>query len=216
MANRRAARRGLILAVILLLLAGTTFWAVRNLGRWLVVSDPLQPARAIVVLSGESPYRAMEAAEVYKKGFAPEVWLTRAYERAVRQAFENLGIHYVPEEDYNVQVLERRGVPGKAIRVLSPLIRNTAEEELVIAKELREVGGDRVILVTSGLHTRRSRAIWHVLIGDHPEVILHYSPFEPSNPAQWWHSTSDADDVGHEVFGLINARLGFLAKPREQ
>jgi uncharacterized SAM-binding protein YcdF (DUF218 family) len=51
-----------------------------GVGRWLVVQDPLQKAHAIVVLSGRMPIRAIEAAQLYREGLAPQVWLTRPAE----------------------------------------------------------------------------------------------------------------------------------------
>ena len=75
MTVRGVGRRLLILLVMLALMAGAAFWAFRKVGRWLVDPDPLQHARAIVVLSGRLPFRSMEAAEVYRQGWAPEVWL---------------------------------------------------------------------------------------------------------------------------------------------
>jgi hypothetical protein len=59
-----------------LLVAGVA--VARELGRWLVVQDPLERSGAIVVLSGGMPYRAMEAAKIYMEGMAPQVWLTRS------------------------------------------------------------------------------------------------------------------------------------------
>ncbi|HUN60878.1 MAG TPA: hypothetical protein VMU53_02760, partial [Candidatus Sulfotelmatobacter sp.] len=46
-------------------------FAFFNVGRWLVAEDPLRKADAIAVLSGRMPSRALEAARVYKEGYAP-------------------------------------------------------------------------------------------------------------------------------------------------
>src|SRR2546425_12792523 len=54
--------------------------AFLGIGRWLVVEDPLVKARAIAVLSGRMPLRAIEAAKLYRQGYAPEVWLTHSSE----------------------------------------------------------------------------------------------------------------------------------------
>ena len=47
-----------------------------GVGRWLIVCDPLQRSTAIAVMGGELPYRAMEAAAIYRQGWAPEVWVS--------------------------------------------------------------------------------------------------------------------------------------------
>ena len=61
MTVKHMGRRFLIFVVILGLTAGAAFWAFRNVGRWLVDPDDLEHARAIVVLSGSTPFRAMES-----------------------------------------------------------------------------------------------------------------------------------------------------------
>src|SRR6202023_428774 len=53
-----------------------------NVGRWLILEDPLDKAQAIVVLSGGMPMRAKEAARLYNAAYAPQVWLTRANQPA--------------------------------------------------------------------------------------------------------------------------------------
>jgi len=80
-------RRLLIVLAVLAVLIGTAFWAFRNVGRWLVVDDTLQPARAIAVLSGLIPFRAMEAAEIYRQGWAPGIWLFKDDPAGTNKAF---------------------------------------------------------------------------------------------------------------------------------
>jgi uncharacterized SAM-binding protein YcdF (DUF218 family) len=216
MPAKHVRRRLLVLLIVLTLLAGAGLWAFRRAGRWLVIEDSLQRARAIVVLSGLCPYRAMEAAEIYRQGWAPEVWLFQDDPRGAEDAFARLGIHYVTEEEWDQQVLERLGVPATAIRVLDTPTTNTVSETDLVASELRRMGGDRVILVTSPLHTRRAKAIWRSVVGDYPQAILRYDAFEPTDPDHWWRATQDVEGVVHEVLGLINLRLGFVSKPRAE
>jgi uncharacterized SAM-binding protein YcdF (DUF218 family) len=214
MTVKRVGRRLLIVLVVLTFLAGGACWALRNVGRWLIVNDPLQPARAIVVLNGLLPYRAMEAAEIYRQGWAPEVWLFQDNPSGAEEAaFSSLGIHYITEAEYDQQVLQRLGVPGKAIRVLEPPTTNTTDQEQQIAVELRRVGGDKIILLTPPLHTGRTKSIWHIVAGDHREGIVRYNTSEPTDPAHWWRTTQDVEAVVHEVLGLINVWLGVAAKP---
>lgn len=207
-------QRLLMAVAVLALLAGAAFWAFRKVGRWLVVEDSLERARAIVVLSGLLPYRAMEAAEIYRRGWAPEVWLFKDDPRGAEKAFARLGIHHISEQEYDQQVLERLGVPETAIRILDPPATNTASEAALIAGELRHQGGDCVILVTSPLHTRRAKAIWQRAVGNYPRAIFRYDSSEPSDPDHWWRATQDVEAVVHELLGLINAHLGFVAEPR--
>lgn len=214
MFSRHIGRRWLVLATLLAIGTVAAIWALRNAGRWLVTEDPLVQSRAIVVLSGVLPYRAMQAAEIFRQGWAPEVWLLKDDPRGANQAFARLGIHHVAEEEYDQQVLERLGVPSSAIRILDVPTTNTLNETTLIASELRRLGGDQVILVTSPLHTRRAKAIWNIAVGEHPQAILRYDSSEPTDPEHWWRATQDVEAVVHEILGLVNLRLGFVAKPR--
>ena len=103
-------------------------------GRWLVLEDPLEKAQAIVVLSGRMPIRAMEAAKLYREGYAPKVWLTHSTEPGA--TLEAMGISYAGEDSYNLRVLIHEGVPTDDIRVLEPAIVNTADEIAAVSAAL--------------------------------------------------------------------------------
>src|SRR5579863_4008693 len=107
----------LILLLLMLVPVGLGYWAFRKVGGWLVVADPLERSRAIVVLSGLPPCRAMGAADLYHEGWAPEVWLTTSDGRGIESAFARLGVPHPSETDYNRQVLAKLGVPAQAIHV---------------------------------------------------------------------------------------------------
>jgi uncharacterized SAM-binding protein YcdF (DUF218 family) len=104
-----------LLGALLILLVGGVV-AFRSVGYWLIVEDPLQSADAIVVLSGGLPFRAVEAARLYRAGYAPEVWITKPV--GYTRDLEPMGIQYLGEEVYSREVLLHFGVPASAIRIL--------------------------------------------------------------------------------------------------
>jgi uncharacterized SAM-binding protein YcdF (DUF218 family) len=187
--------------------------AASAVARWLVVADRLEPAQAIVVLSGHVPFRAVWAATLYKEGLSSEVWVSRPVRTAEERAMRGLGLDVSTEEERNQRVLERLGVPAGAIRILDTGVLNTMEEVEVIAREVRRVGGERVIVVTSGAHTRRVKATWRARVGDAPQLIVQHPIEEPFDPERWWRRTRDALDVSREVFGLMNVWAGFPVRP---
>lgn len=203
---------GALLSIVVVL----ALWGASGIGQWLMVADPLEPAKAVVVLSGRVPFRAMEAASIYGEGLAPEVWLTREVVRAEEQALGRLGVAVVREEVYNREALERLGVKPEAIRLLGDRIRNTVDEVRLVASELGRNGGDRVIIVTSKAHSRRVRATWAAIVGASPKAIVRYAREEPYGAAGWWRNTRDALDVSREVFGLMNVWAGFPVQPDRQ
>src|SRR5438445_9705133 len=121
--------------------------AFLGIGRWLVVGVPLEKARAIAVLSGRMPLRAIEAAKLYRQGYAPEVWLTHSSEPGV--SLKRMGISFAGEDYYNARVLVHEGVPPEAIHVLEPPVVNTADEIKVLAAMLAPEKDRTVILVTT-------------------------------------------------------------------
>jgi len=196
-----SAAAGLVIALVI-------FFGV---GRWLVVEDPLAKARAIVVLSGAMPMRAIEAAKLYREGYAPEIWLTHSTEPA--ETLGRMGIPFAGEDHYNTLVLIQEGVPAQAIHVLEPPIVNTADEIKVVASALARAKGQAVIFVTTKAHTRRVRLLWHRLASGQGLAIVRAASGDPFDPRRWWRSTSDALDVVREVLGLLNAWAGLPLHP---
>jgi uncharacterized SAM-binding protein YcdF (DUF218 family) len=204
-------RRALLGAFgLVLLLAVFVFLFV---GDWLVSEDPLQKAQFIAVLSGGMPFRALEAARLYHEGYAPKVLLTHPSEPAA--AMQTLGIPYLSEDDYDSQILIHEGVPKDAITIISRPIRNTADEIVAISGALPQLTGqtETVIIVTSKVHTRRSRILWRRLNTGPARAIIHGASNDPFNPSHWWATTGDALEVVREILGVLNAWAGLPLHP---
>jgi uncharacterized SAM-binding protein YcdF (DUF218 family) len=182
-----------------------------GVGRWLVVEDPLTKARAIAVLSGSMPLRALEAAKLYRDGYAPEIWLTHSAEPG--ETLAEMGIPFAGEDYYNVRVLIHEGIPAKAIRVLDPPIVNTADEMKVIDAALASEKDHTVIIVTTRAHTRRVRLLWRRLAAGQGRAVVRAASGDPFDPRRWWRNTGDALDVVREVLGLLNAWAGQPLRP---
>jgi uncharacterized SAM-binding protein YcdF (DUF218 family) len=206
--DKRVRRVLLSVFGVLFLLALLVFLFV---GDWLVSEEPLQKAQFIAVLSGGMPLRALEAGKLYREGYAPRILLTHPSEPA--DALQALGISYRSEEDYDSQILIHEGVPQSAIEVLSPPIRNTADEIAAISGSLSREGSSTVIIVTSKVHTRRTRILWHRLNSGPARAIIHGASTDPFNPRDWWANTSDALDVVREILGVLNAWAGLPLHP---
>jgi uncharacterized SAM-binding protein YcdF (DUF218 family) len=200
--------------IVLGLLAVVLLWALiffLFVGRWLVLEDPLEKAQAIVVLSGRMPLRAVEAAKLYREGYAPKVWLTHSTEPGA--ALKAMGVSYIGEDVYNVQVLMHEGVPADAIHLLEPPIINTADELAAVSTALAEEKGGTVIIVTSKVHTRRVRILWNRPAAGRGRALIRAASDDPFEPRRWWRSTGDALDVVREFLGILNAWAGMPLRP---
>jgi len=212
--NRIHSHRRRAAFVLLLLLLVLAFFAGRNLGHWLVREDALDHADAIVVLSGGLPYRAQGAADIYRAGYAPEVWVS--YPAGPQQQLSELGIHFVGEEEYNKEILIHEGVPEKSVTIFPDEIINTEQEVEEIARAMRAQGKRTVIIVTSPQHTRRVRALWNSLAGGDLRLIVRAAPSDPFDADHWWRRTPDSLAVMRESFGLLNVWSGLPVRPRRE
>jgi uncharacterized SAM-binding protein YcdF (DUF218 family) len=204
--RRRRRRPGIFVLAILALLVVIGVVAFRHVGHWLVREDALGKADVIVVLSGGLPFRAQAAADVFKSGYAPAVWVSRPL--GPREELAALGIPFVGEEEYDRKILVQQGVPDSAIRIFPDTIVNTQDEVEEISREMRRDGMHTAIIVTSPQHTRRVRALWRKLVGDDPRVIVRAAWDDPFDADHWWRTTADVLAVVREAMGLLNVWAG--------
>ena len=191
-----------------------SIFALLSVGNYLVREDPLRKSTAIAVLSGALPVRALEAAELYRNGYAKEIWLTHPGDQ--EGALKEFGIHYPSEDEFNVQVLRRQGVPAKAIHILDSPIINTADELTIIGTALRAKPQQSVIIVTSKSHTRRVHELWAKYHAADGKIIVHAVTGDEFDPSRWWKSTGSTLEVVHEVLGIANAWAGLPVQPAVQ
>jgi len=209
--SRRFSRPVVALTVLLALCAAIVL-LLRGAGRWLVREDPLRSADVIVVLSGGLPWRAEEAARIFRLGGAPEVWVSQPVGPVAELA--SLGIPFVGEDYFNCEVLAHSGVPEAAVRVLPERTADTEEEVSEIAREMRRERKRSVIIVTSPQHTRRVRALWRSMVGNDPPAVVRAAFQDPFDADHWWRNTSDTFSVVREFMGLVNVWLGLPVRPR--
>jgi uncharacterized SAM-binding protein YcdF (DUF218 family) len=203
-------RRALLVLLVLLLAFG--IFAVRNLGHWLIRQDALEHADAIVVLSGALPYRAEGAAGIFNQGYAPDVWISLS--AGPQKELQQMGIHFVGEEEYDRDVVTHLGVPASHVSIFPEEIVNTEEEIAEIAKMMRAQGKHTVIIVTSPQHTRRVRALWKAIASQDLKAIVRAAPTDPFDADHWWRNSRDSLAVARETLGLMNVWFGLPVRPR--
>jgi uncharacterized SAM-binding protein YcdF (DUF218 family) len=210
MARRHSFRFVALLIALVVCVVGVL--AFRGAGRWLVREDALGPADVIVVLSGSMPARAEQAAELFRSGYAHEVWVSRPESPAAE--LESMGIHYLGEEDFNRAVLIHQGVPEVDVSIFPQPIVNTEQEIEEISAQMRRERKTTVMIVTSAQHTRRVRVLWRKLAGSDLRLIVRVAPQDSFDADHWWRNTHDALSVVREILGLSNAWTGLRVLPR--
>ena len=119
----------------MLIAFGLVTYGFTQVGRFLTKEDSLQKADAIAVLAGTSMNRPLEAADLYKEGYASRIVLTHEMPEASYEALAARGVTVPAEADEQREILVRLGVPANAIVLPLRIHDNTAQE----AQTLREL-----------------------------------------------------------------------------
>ena len=181
------------LALIAALLYGGSGPLLTALGSQLVHADSLERVDAMIVLA---PWleRVMEAADVYRRGYAPLIVLTREVRDPAEQILIDRGIAQSGEERRR-QILQALGVPADAIVVLDGFVGSTADEALAFAAWARSRPIGSVMVVTSPPHTARSRLTFlRALENLDIEVIVRPATLGRFRSDTWWHSRGGLRD----------------------
>ncbi len=182
-ATRR--RRFLVIGALLILAAPLMAWAAARL---LIVKADVQSADAIVVLSGSSTYveRATRAAELYRAGRAPLVVLTNDGLISGWDRREDRNPHY---HELSANRMQEQGVPADRISLAPGLALGTYDESLLVRDYAVSRGWKRLLIVTSGYHSRR--ALWSMrraCEGSGIEIGIDSAPtgWQTPSPWVWW------------------------------
>jgi uncharacterized SAM-binding protein YcdF (DUF218 family) len=202
---RPAVRRTLIALVV----TGLAAWALRHAGTFLQREDPLRRADAIYVLAGMRLERALEAADLYRDGYAPAILLSPGQEEPAEVIARARGVRF-PREAEPVRVaLAGLGVPQDAIAIGEGSVDNTAAEAQLLRRATARRGWRSVIVVTSKYHTRRAgAAMRRALEGTGVTVIMRATRYDQTDPAHWWRQRRDVRWLADEWPKVIAYSLG--------
>jgi len=181
---------------------------LREIASFLIVEDGLQPAAAIVALGGQTPFREMEAAKLYREGWAPRVIVVREASSAQAKALNEIGISLGGAWELSRNVLIQQGVPSSAILIPKDEGVGTLEE-LQAAYRGLPFKDAPVILVTSKFHTRRTGLTWHYVTEGRSKAIVRAASRDPFDPKRWWQNRRFALYLVREYLGLFNYYAGF-------
>jgi uncharacterized SAM-binding protein YcdF (DUF218 family) len=202
---RRFLRRGALVAFPLLIIIALL---VPRAGAWLVVSDPLEKADAIVVLGGTMYERQLEAIDLMNEGWAPRIYLFREIADWGERELMKRGVSYLRPIDLQIDSMLKLGVPRDAIHVLDQA-NSTAEESTHVLQLVTREKFSRVIIVTSKQHTRRARLVMRRRLDDvGARVIVRPSRYDLSEVDRWWANRSTLRFTLFETQRLLGYWIG--------
>ena len=178
-------RRFLLIALLVFVASPVVAWLAAHL---LIVKAEMPAADAIVVLSGSSTYieRANWAAKLYREGRAPLIILTDDGLIGGWDHREERNPHYY---EMTARRLQQQGVPADRIQLAPGIALGTYEESLLVRDYASAGNLKRVLVVTSGYHSRR--ALWamrRACAGSGIQVGMDSAPpgWQTPSPWLWW------------------------------
>lgn len=199
--------RSFKLIVIISLLFLVWIFLAPFLAERLIVEKPLERADAILILGGSSAYleRTNKAAEAYKQGIAPKIFLTDDGQKGGwnRQEQRNPFFAEIARSE-----LIKQGVAEDAIEILPGVVESTHDEARLAAKTLRERNLKTLLLVTSPYHTRRTLRTFETIFAGETgavEIGVESPPpgFQSPKPAFWWFSAKGWNFVAGEYLKTV-------------
>lgn len=160
----------------------------------LIIEKPLANADAILVLAGSSAYveRTERAAELYRQGRAPRIFLTDDGTRGGWSRAERRNPAFVELARKN---LIDNGVPVEAIEILPGTVDGTKSEADALRRKIAENGSGAVLLVTSAYHTRRALRTFEKTFADNGLPtrfgIASAAPDRQTPSPRWWWLSGD-------------------------
>jgi uncharacterized SAM-binding protein YcdF (DUF218 family) len=179
----------LVGTVLAVLLAGILYVAaplyLTALGNFLITSDPVTKADAILVLNGDNrrDERLLHAIELWRSGVAPRVLLSVFFD------------DWQTAEDYTPwrHAMKRDLIPREALVLVDIPADSTKEEAQLLRSYLLTHGYHAVVIVSSNYHTRRVKRVFaREWAKTGPEFSVSASSDFQFHPDSWWTRRTDS------------------------
>ena len=169
------------------------------LGNYLVLEHPLKEADLIVCTPGSPLEQSLMAAELYKRGLAPRIFIPEETPPDGLEILKAQGGRYPEASGLFITTLKSLNVPESAF-IVGKLAVDSVREE---AKEVREVVMEKeyrsMIIVTSPSRARLAYLIFEkVFAGDNLEIMIAPSQYSDFKANSWWERGKYVDEVVFE------------------
>jgi hypothetical protein len=166
-----------------------------------IVSDPVTHADAIVILGGHPTVRPLVAAELYRKGFAKKILISKV--------FEGNPVGPSPgDTEKNRRALLGLGLPDSAIGTFGTANKSTMDEAVAL-KDWAEQNGASVFIVPAEIFFARrvSWAFHRKFSGS--AVRIEVLAFEPRGYEReaWWKTEGGRGEFQREILRYVFYRL---------
>ena len=206
MADRGSFCRRILVAELVVILAALL--ALPFAGRLLYHEDSLKKSDAVFVFAGARIVRWLEASDLVRGGWAPEIALGGGYRESLEYTLLDKGVRLLTEGEIARSALLQLGHPPDRVRILG-YTDNTGEEARMLRREAATRHWSRIIIVTSKLHTRRARiALLRAFEGAGTEIIVRGSRYDDDDPAHYWRKRRTTRSMLVEMPKLVAYWMG--------
>lgn len=159
-----------------ILIVASVIAGLIGVGIFLSPEDNLQVSDAIIAVSGgDTRARTLEAVKLYQDGFAPLLIFSGAAKD--------------PDSPSNAEAMRdiaiARGVPSDVV-VLDESSLTTRQNANVVSNIVEAFEFNKVILVTSPYHQRRTYIEFKDRLGSDVSIINHSAPDDVWSRSSWW------------------------------
>jgi len=193
-----------VLALLYVLISAYHGLVLMSMGRYLVVAHPPEKSDLIVCLGGGNVERGLAAADAYRRGLAPHVFVAREIIPDGYDILKQRGVFYPESRDLMILMLKELGVPESAILTRDTPSESTVMEAGLVRKLVREKNYRSLILVTSPTHSRRAfLAFKKAMAGDEVSILVIPSSYSKYDPEAWWKNPKQLREVLLEYQKLV-------------
>lgn len=184
-----------VFLVVIVLLAALHPLYLKALGNYLVVSDPLSKADAILVLDGDYPRdeRLLYAVQLWQSGYAPRIILS---------AKMGSWMSYADYPSWRHAMM--LNIPQDVLLIAGHNADSTKEEAQKVLPFIKQHDFGKIIIVTSSYHTRRAAKVFKkVWAGSGVDFLVAAAKSADFHPDEWWHHRADSRTFFYELTKTI-------------
>lgn len=183
-----------LLALCLYLLRG---YYLPVAGNYLVTESELEKADAIFVFGGSIPNRVIEAVDIYKKGYAPLIIISKYPMPEGYDYLKQKAVSFPEGHDINRSVAVQLGIPEDSILITNKRGTSTFDELIKLYQLCKEKNYRKLILVSSKSHTKRISIIFSDITRNRVKGIVRHTRYDRYNANNWW---KDRNSMRQTIF----------------
>ena len=174
------------------------------LGNYLIFEHPLTKADLIVCTPGSPLEQSLMAAELYKRGLAPHIFIPEETPPDGLEILKARGGRYPEASELFITTLKSLNIPVSACTVGKHTVDSIQEEAEEVREVVMEKGYRSIIIVTSPSSARRAYLIFEkVFDGEKLEIIISPSQYSHFKADNWWKRDKYLNEVVFECQKLL-------------